>query len=64
MACQPFLGYFMQNGLQLYAKPSWLGLKNILTAFLQRSKTTPLKCPGYDIKQSDGKDIVLEPWEM
>ena len=33
--------------------PSWLGLENTLTASLQRGKTPPNECPGYDTKQSD-----------
>ena len=36
--------------------PSWGGgLKNIPTASLQRGKTPPNECPGYDTKQSDGE---------
>ena len=35
------------------------------TTLLQRDKTTPNECLGYDIKQSDGEiPVVLELWEM
>ena len=38
---------------------------NTLTASLSKSKTPPRnKCPGYDIKQSDGEAPVLKLWEM
>ena len=40
--------------------PSWLGLLNALTVFLQRGKTIPPnKYPGYDTKQSDIEAPVL-----
>ena len=47
--------------------PSWLGLQNTLTAFLQRSKNPPPtnKCLGYDPKQFNGKvPVMLELWGM
>ena len=46
--------------------PSWGGgLKNIPTASLQRGKTPPNECPGYDTKQSDGEvPSMLELWGM
>ena len=45
--------------------PSQLGLYNTLTAPLQRGKTPPNECPGYDTKQSDGEvPAVLELWGM
>ena len=45
--------------------PSRLGLLNTLTAFLQRGKPPPNKCPGYDTKQSDGEvPAMLELWGM
>ena len=35
------------------------------TASLQKGKTPPNKCPGYDSKQSDGKaPVMLELWGM
>ena len=35
------------------------------TASLQRGKTPPNECPGYDTKQSDGEvPAVLELWGM
>ena len=40
-----------------------LGLLNTPTAPLQRCKTTPNECPGYDTKQSDGEaPVILELW--
>ena len=43
--------------------PSLLGLKNTLTAPLQRGKTPPNECPRYDTKQSDGEvSVMLELW--
>ena len=45
--------------------PSWLGLQNTPTAFLQRGKTPTNKCPGYDTKQSDGlAPVMMELWGM
>ena len=42
-----------------------LGLYNTPTASLQRGKTPPNECPGYDTKQSDGEvPAVLELWWM
>ena len=45
---------------------SRLGLWNTLTASLQKDKTSsPNKCPGYDVKKSDGEiPVMLELWEM
>ena len=44
---------------RIYSKqhvlPSRLGLQNTPTASLQRGKTPPNECPGYDTKQSDGE---------
>ena len=38
---------------------------NMSTAPLQRGKTPPNKCPGYDTKQSDGEvPVILELWGM
>ena len=38
---------------------------NTPTAPLQRGKTSPNECPGYDTKQSDGEvRAVLELWGM
>ena len=34
------------------------------TAFLMRGKTPPHKCPGDDIKSSDGKTPTFEIWIM
>ena len=32
---------------------------------MQRGEASPNKCPGYDIKQSDGKvPVMLELWGM
>ena len=48
-----------------YLLPSQLGLKNTLTAPLQRGKIPPNECPAYDTKQSDGEvPAVLELWGM
>ncbi len=45
--------------------PSRLGLKNTLTASLQRGNPPTNKCPGYDTKQSDGEvPVMLELWGM
>ena len=50
--------------------PSWLGLLNTQTAYLQRGKTYPHmhtlnECPGYNNKQSDGEvPVLLELWGM
>ena len=45
--------------------PNQLGLQNTLTASLQRVKTPPNECPGYDTKQSDGEvPVKLELWRM
>ena len=45
--------------------PSQLELQNTPTASLHRGKTPPYKCPGYDMKQSDGEALVImELWEM
>ena len=42
-----------------------MGLKNTPTASLQRGKTTPNECPGYDSKQSDGEvPVMLGPWGL
>ena len=39
--------------------------QNTLTASLQRNKTPPNKCPGYDAKQSDDEaPLMLEFWRM
>ena len=43
-------------------QPNWLGLQNIPTASLQRGMTALNKCPGYNIKQSDGEAPVLVLW--
>ena len=40
--------------------PSRLGLKNTLTASLQRGKTpSHNECPGYNTKKSDGEVTVI-----
>ena len=39
--------------------PSKLRLQNTPTAPLQRGKTLPNKCLGYDTKQSDGEAPVM-----
>ena len=45
--------------------PSQLGLQNTLTASLQRGKTPPNKCSGYDTVQSDGEaPVMLDLWGM
>ena len=45
--------------------PSWLALKNSPTAPLQRDKTLPNECPGYDTKQSDGEvPVITGLWGM
>ena len=42
-----------------------LGLQKTSTASLQRDKTSPNECPGYDIKPSDGEaSVILEFWGM
>ena len=41
---------------------SWLRLLNTLTASLQRGKNPFNKCPGYDVKPSDGEAPALEVW--
>ena len=40
--------------------PSRLGLQNTPTASLQRGKTPPNECPGYDTKQSDGEVPAMQ----
>ena len=40
--------------------PSRLGLKNTATASLQRGKTPPNECPGYNTKQSGYNTKQLE----
>ena len=48
-----------------YILLSRLGLLNTLTASLQRSKTAPNECAGYDTKQSDGEvPVMLGIWGM
>ena len=43
--------------------PSRLGWQNTLTASVQRGKTPPNECPGYDSKQPDGEaSVILEVW--
>ena len=43
----------------------WGELLNTPTASLQRSKTPPKECPGYETKQSEGKvSVMLELWGM
>ena len=65
-----FMNLFVDNFKCFDFRPiiwqaSRLGLSNILTASLQRSKTPPNHCPGYDIKQSYGEaPVMLELWEM
>ena len=45
--------------------PSWLALENSPTAPLQRDKTLPNECPGYDTKQSDGEvPVITGLWGM
>ena len=45
--------------------PSRLGLQNTPTASLQRGKTPPNLCPGYDTKESDGEaPVMLKLWGM
>ena len=45
--------------------PSRLGQQNTPTGSLQRGKTPPNECPGYDTKQSDGEvPAVPELWGM
>ena len=40
-------------------------LTSRLTAPLERGKTPPNECPGYDTKQSDGEvPAVMELWGM
>ena len=40
-------------------------LLNAMTASLQRGKTPPNKCPGYDTKHFDGEaSVILELWRM
>ena len=42
-----------------------MGLKNTLTASLQRGNPPPNEYLGYDIKQSDGEvPVMLELWEI
>ena len=42
-----------------------MGLENTLTGSLQRGKTHPNECPGYDTEQSDGVvPVLLEFWGM
>ena len=44
---------------------SRLGLQNTPTVSLQRGKTPPHGCPGYNTKQSDGEvPVMLELWGM
>ena len=40
-----------------YFWSSRLGQQNTPTASLQRGKTPPNECPGYDMKQSDGQAL-------
>ena len=48
-----------------YSLPSRLGLEDTTTATLQRGKTPPNECPGYDTKQSDGEvPVKLKLWGM
>ena len=65
--CYNFLFSFFIN-LQwslIKTLPSRLGLYNTPTASLQRSYTSPNKCPRYDSKQSDGEvSVILELWGM
>ena len=45
--------------------PIQLVLQNAPTTSLQRSKTPPNECPGYDTKQSDSEaPVILELWGM
>ena len=45
--------------------PSQLGLQNTLTASLQKGKTLPNECLGYDTKQSDVEaSAILQLWGM
>ena len=49
--------------MDLNRSPSQLGLLNTLTAPLQRGKTPPNECPGYNTKQSDGEvPVMLGLW--
>ena len=42
-----------------------LGQYNTPIASLQRGKTPPNECPGYDTKKSDGEvQMMLELWGM
>ena len=43
-----------------YRQSSRLGMENIPSAFLQRGKTSPNECHGYDTKQSDGEAPVMQ----
>ena len=49
------MSYLMPN------QPRWLGQWNTQSASLQRCKTppSPNECLGYDIKQSNGKALVM-----
>ena len=45
--------------------PSLLRLQNTPTAYLQKGKTSPNECPGYDPKHSDRRaPVMLELWGM
>ena len=53
------------HSFSLSPLPSQLRLLNTLTASLQRGRTPPNECPGYDTKQSDGEaPALLELWGM
>ena len=61
----PFFHYIDSQMKWEQNLPSQLGLKNTLTAPLQRGKTPRNECPGYDTKQSDGEVLaMLELWGM
>ena len=49
---------------EIHTQTHWLGLYNIPTVSLQRGKTSPNECPGYDTKPFDGAAPVLELGEM
>ena len=57
----PWTEYNTRSNSKVEYWPSQLGLKNTLTASLQRGKTQPPhnECPGYDTKQFDGEAPVM-----
>ena len=51
-----------RNVFDMILLSNWLGLWNTLTAPLQKGKTPPYECPGYDTKDSDGDVPVMPEW--